>query len=98
MSGYLHFRATANKWKKLWFVLKDQVLYSYKAPEDTVASETTPILGYDLELDIEVPSDVGCGRGFRLCHVGCLPMEFCSESDSTAEKWTAALREAVAFF
>ena len=48
--------------------------------------------------NVQVPSDVGCGRGFRLCHMGCSPMEFCPESDSTMEKWTAALKEAVEFF
>ena len=60
MSGHLHFRSGSSKWKKLWFVLKDQVLYSYRAPEDTVASDTTPILGYELDHDVEVVNCCGC--------------------------------------
>ncbi len=43
-----------NKWKRMWFVLKDRVLYAYKASEDTVACETFPILGYQLDTLSEV--------------------------------------------
>ena len=31
MSGYLRFKKGRHGWKKSWFVLKDNVLYSYKA-------------------------------------------------------------------
>ena len=61
MSGYLHKRArTIPKWKKLWFVVKDRVLYIYKASEDTVAAHTVPILGFDLDFDIEVLRQLRC--------------------------------------
>ncbi len=66
MCGYLRRRAAKgggvggaaaggkNKWKSMWFVLKDRVLYAYKASEDTVACETFPILGYQLDTLSEV--------------------------------------------
>ena len=55
MSGYL-LRRSSNKrsWKKNWFVLKDRVLYIYKASEDVVALDTIPVLGYRLQVPKEV--------------------------------------------
>ena len=50
MSGYLKRRQPrSGRWKRWWFVLKDKVLYTYKASEDTVAVETMPVLGWTLE-------------------------------------------------
>ncbi|EDO48232.1 predicted protein, partial [Nematostella vectensis] len=50
VSGYLRCkRPGKHGWKRLWFVLKDNVLYTYKASEDVVAQETIPVLGYEVE-------------------------------------------------
>ena len=35
-------------WKQLWFVLKANVLYGFKAPEDLVPVETIRLKAYDL--------------------------------------------------
>lgn len=48
MSGWLQ-RRSRRSWKRLWFVLKEQVLYVYKASEDVVALDGIPILGYTVE-------------------------------------------------
>jgi FYVE/RhoGEF/PH domain-containing protein 5/6 len=48
MSGWLQ-RRSRRSWKRLWFVLKEQVLYVYKASEDVVALESIPVLGYAVE-------------------------------------------------
>lgn len=48
MSGWLQ-RRSRRSWKRLWFVLKEQVLYVYKASEDVVALESIPVLGYTVE-------------------------------------------------
>ncbi|GLG97345.1 FYVE, RhoGEF and PH domain-containing protein 6 [Gryllus bimaculatus] len=48
MCGWLQ-RRSKRSWKRLWFVLKEQVLYVYKASEDVVALETIPVLGYRVE-------------------------------------------------
>ena len=53
MSGYLS-RRVRRSWKRNWFVLKDRVLYIYKASEDVVALDTIPVLGYT----VQVPSEV----------------------------------------
>jgi FYVE/RhoGEF/PH domain-containing protein 5/6 len=40
----------------MWFVLKDQVLYMYKASEDVVALDGLPVLGYELQfVDVSEP-------------------------------------------
>ena len=38
----------------MWFVVKDHVLYTYKAPADARAADSRPLLGYDFDLDVEV--------------------------------------------
>ena len=48
MSGYLSRRGRKS-WKRNWFVLMDRVLYIYKAPEDVVALDTIPVLGYSVQ-------------------------------------------------
>lgn len=56
MSGYLS-RRTKRSVKKNWFVLKDRVLYIYKASEDVVALDTIPVLGYHVKVpqEVEIP-------------------------------------------
>lgn len=49
MCGWLHQREKRKLWKKFWFVLKDQVLYWYKASEDVLPLNTMPILGYSIQ-------------------------------------------------
>ena len=53
ISGWLQ-RRSRRSWKRLWFVLKEQVLYVYKASEDVVALEGIPVLGYTVETMKEV--------------------------------------------
>ena len=57
MCGYLKKRQSkSGKWKGMWFVLKDRVLYAYKASEDTAAVETFPVLGFKLDTLSDVSS------------------------------------------
>lgn len=53
MSGWL-CRKHKKDWKRMWFVLKDQVLYMYKASHDVVAHDSLPVLGYAVERPVEV--------------------------------------------
>ena len=48
--GYLRKKQKNTKWKRCWFVLKDRVLYPYRASEDTVAIDTLPVLGWNITL------------------------------------------------
>ena len=50
VSGYLRRKQRGLKWKRSWFVLKERVLYTYKASEDTVAIDTLPVLGWSISL------------------------------------------------
>ena len=50
VSGYLRRKKRGLKWKRSWFVLKERVLYTYKASEDTVAIDTLPVLGWSISL------------------------------------------------
>lgn len=49
MSGWLCQREKRKSWKNYWFVLKEQVLYVYKASEDVLPISTMPILGYSIQ-------------------------------------------------
>ena len=53
MSGYLMLRRKKD-WKRQWYVLKEKVLYRYKASEDVAALESMPLLGYDVTNPTEV--------------------------------------------
>ena len=54
ISGYLHKLEKGEAWRKMWFVVKEHVLYTYKAPADAIAADSQPLLGYDFDLDVEV--------------------------------------------
>lgn len=53
LSGYLS-RRTKKGWKRSWYVLKNSVLYIYKAPEDVLALETVPVIGYQVQEPVKV--------------------------------------------
>ena len=53
MSGFL-WRRQGHSWKRLWCVLKDRVLYFYKASEDVAALEAIPVVGYKIKVPTEV--------------------------------------------
>ncbi|GAB1609622.1 FYVE, RhoGEF and PH domain-containing protein 2-like isoform X3 [Argonauta hians] len=57
MSGYLKLLYKGKRWKQFWFVLKDKVLYKYKASEDMAAIQSLPLLGYKIRRISESP---GC--------------------------------------
>ena len=60
MSGFLKWkRGKGAGWKKNWFVLKDRVLFTFKAVNDKVATDTKPVLGWTLETlsDVSFPND-----------------------------------------
>jgi FYVE/RhoGEF/PH domain-containing protein 5/6 len=97
MSGFLRWRVGNSKpWKRNWFRLMNHVLYTFKAPNDRVATDTTPVLGWSLkkappgeELGVEDPSLV-----FLLTHTQLKNLQFCALNESLLEKWTVALKEA----
>ncbi|XP_051873654.1 FYVE, RhoGEF and PH domain-containing protein 5-like [Pristis pectinata] len=91
MSGDLQRRkASKRQWKKLWFVIHDKVLYTYKSREDEVAAETLPLLGFTIKQwkDGEPP---GSSAQFRLYHKNSLYYSFKAEDTHTAQRWIEAM-------
>ncbi|XP_030229533.1 FYVE, RhoGEF and PH domain-containing protein 5b isoform X1 [Gadus morhua] len=79
-------------WKRLWFLLKDKVLYTYRAQEEKVASESLPLLGFTVKLaDREQLDEANL---FQLYHKKTLYYSFRAEDNCTAQRWVNAMEEA----
>ncbi|XP_067400446.1 FYVE, RhoGEF and PH domain-containing protein 5 [Emydura macquarii macquarii] len=92
ISGYLN-RCKKGKrhWKKLWFVIKGKVLYTYTASEDKVATESLPLLGFTVALEKEEESTDAV---FHLYHKQTLFYSFRAEDNNSAQRWIEAMEEA----
>jgi FYVE/RhoGEF/PH domain-containing protein 5/6 len=56
MCGYLKRKGKGSRsWKRMWHVVKGKVVFVFRAPEDNVAVESFPVLGYTLDTE---PVDV----------------------------------------
>ncbi|KAF4529031.1 hypothetical protein B566_EDAN010519 [Ephemera danica] len=94
ISGWLQ-RHMRRSWKKMWFVLKDQVLYMYKASEDVVALESLPVLGYEVKLsDGQQYVGIDAKLLFMLTHKGQPQLVFHADNVNSAQRWIRALQEA----
>ncbi|XP_072309813.1 FYVE, RhoGEF and PH domain-containing protein 6 [Eucyclogobius newberryi] len=93
MSGYLN-RSKGNKkqWKRLWFVIKDKVLYTYAASEDVAALESQPLLGFFLREEKNGPAQK---LQFKLYHKNTLFYIFKADDIPTAQRWIEAFQEAM---
>uniref|UniRef100_A0A8C1N4S8 FYVE, RhoGEF and PH domain containing 6 n=1 Tax=Cyprinus carpio TaxID=7962 RepID=A0A8C1N4S8_CYPCA len=93
MSGYLH-RSKGHKkpWKRLWFVIKNKVLYTYAASEDVAALESQPLLGFFLREEKTGPAQK---LQFKLYHKNTLYDIFRAEDIPTAQRWIEAFQEAM---
>ncbi|KAF7707527.1 FYVE, RhoGEF and PH domain-containing protein 6-like [Silurus meridionalis] len=91
MSGYMdRMKARKRQWKRLWFVVKDKVLYTYGASEDVAALESLPLLGFTLTQD-----DPESAQQFQLLHKNKIFYIFKVEDPSTYNRWIKAFREAM---
>ncbi|XP_035013624.1 FYVE, RhoGEF and PH domain-containing protein 6 [Hippoglossus stenolepis] len=88
MSGYLQ-RSKGNKkqGKRLWFVIKDKVLYTYAASEDVAALESQPLLGFMLKVDSSQKLQ------FKLYHKNTLHHIFKADDTQTAQRWIDSFKE-----
>ncbi|XP_071960795.1 uncharacterized protein [Antedon mediterranea] len=94
MSGYLFQKGAKKQWKKYWYVIKDKVLYTYKASEDVAALESMPLLGYDIQVIKEYYEGVEPGLVLQLFHQGRQIRMFKTESKVATEKWRDAMHSA----
>uniref|UniRef100_A0A3Q2VIP0 FYVE, RhoGEF and PH domain containing 5a n=1 Tax=Haplochromis burtoni TaxID=8153 RepID=A0A3Q2VIP0_HAPBU len=84
MSGSLQRRKKSKrKWKRLWFLLKDKVLYTFTASEDKVASESLPLQGFTVKLT-ERPEGEESSNVFHLYHKKTLYYTFKADDQNTA--------------
>ncbi|XP_064160599.1 FYVE, RhoGEF and PH domain-containing protein 5 [Anguilla rostrata] len=94
MSGSLHrCKRSKKNWKKLWFLIKDKVLYTFTTREDKVASESLPLLGFTVKLPEKVEGEETANI-FQLYHKKTLFYTFRAEDTSTALRWVNAIEEA----
>nr|XP_020031184.1 FYVE, RhoGEF and PH domain-containing protein 5 isoform X3 [Castor canadensis] len=93
ISGYLsRCKKGKRPWKKLWFVIKGKVLYTYSASEDKVALESIPLLGFTIAPEKEGSGEVG--PVFHLYHKKTLFYSFKAEDASSAQRWMEAMEDA----
>uniref|UniRef100_A0A4W5L348 FYVE, RhoGEF and PH domain containing 6 n=1 Tax=Hucho hucho TaxID=62062 RepID=A0A4W5L348_9TELE len=96
MSGYLQ-RSKGNKkqGKRLWFVIKNKVLYTYAASEDVAALESQPLLGFVLKEEEEGVGPAVQKQHFKLYHKNTLHYIFKTDDNQTAQRWIDAFKEAM---
>ncbi|XP_057692463.1 FYVE, RhoGEF and PH domain-containing protein 6-like [Corythoichthys intestinalis] len=88
MSGYLQrSKGKKKQGKRLWFVIKDKVLYTYAASEDVAALESQPLLGFVLKADSSQKLQ------FKLYHKNTLYYNFKADDIQTAQRWINTFRE-----
>ena len=86
ISGYLHKREAKRNWKRYWFVIKDLVLYTYKASEDVAALTSMPLLGYKVETLRQSVDGIDAKSLFQLSHPGQPTLIFRTETIGLAER------------
>ncbi|XP_078270822.1 FYVE, RhoGEF and PH domain-containing protein 5-like [Rhinoraja longicauda] len=91
MSGSLQRRkASRRHWKKLWFVIHQKVLYTYRNREDNIAAESLPLLGFTVR-QCKVDDPPAFSAQFQLYHKDSLYYSFKAEDASTAQRWIEAM-------
>ncbi|XP_056259584.1 FYVE, RhoGEF and PH domain-containing protein 5-like isoform X2 [Seriola aureovittata] len=86
-------KKSKRNWKRLWFLLKDKVLYTYRAQEEKVASESLPLLGFTVKLPDKQEGEDEASV-FQLYHKNTLYYTFKAEDNYTAQRWANAMEEA----
>ncbi|XP_070815920.1 FYVE, RhoGEF and PH domain-containing protein 5b isoform X1 [Chaetodon trifascialis] len=87
-------KKSKRSWKRLWFLLKDKVLYTYRAQEEKVASETLPLLGFTVKLPDKQEGEEVEANIFQLYHKNTLYYTFKAVDNHTAQRWVNAMEEA----
>ena len=86
ISGYLDKREGKRNWKRYWFVIKDLVLYTYKASEDVAALKSLPLLGFKVEALKDSVDGMDPKSLFQLSHPGQPTLMFRAETIGSAER------------
>ncbi|KAG9510085.1 FYVE, RhoGEF and PH domain-containing protein 6, partial [Fragariocoptes setiger] len=110
ISGYLWLRDPIKlKWKRQWFIIKDYVLYSYKACDDIAAKRSLPLLGYQVSYSNETIDGFSRSLLIELRHESgyqrvadkeslapkVVVHTFRGETVGAVERWMEALKKSV---
>ncbi|XP_070193286.1 uncharacterized protein [Littorina saxatilis] len=95
MSGYL-WVAKNKKWKRLWFVVKGKVLYTYKASEDMAAIESMPLLGFEVTRLTSWYQGAEPDLMFELQHQNTQPLVFKPRTASSCSSGGGSERNSLA--
>ncbi|XP_073325072.1 FYVE, RhoGEF and PH domain-containing protein 5b isoform X2 [Pagrus major] len=87
-------KKSKRSWKRLWFLLKDKVLYTYRGQEEKVASESLPLLGFTVKLPDKQEGEEEEANIFQLYHKNTLYYTFKAVDNHTAQRWVNAMEEA----
>lgn len=87
MSGYMLKRKGKKKWNMFWFVLKSNVLYSFKQSEDVIAMHSLPILGYNVQISQNSIDGQPANLILELTHQNLKTEHFRLESEQCVDKY-----------
>ena len=73
-------------WKRFWFIIKDMVLYTFKASEDVAALETLPLPGYKVATSKESVKGYPAHLIIELSHPGRSTIYFCTDNPDAHER------------
>lgn len=93
MSGYLYKWQKGRKWKRMWYLIKDKVLFSFKATQDTAAADSMVLLGYEVSRFTDYYEGIEPDLLFQLSHANMTPVVFRTDSATATEKWVTVMRE-----
>lgn len=93
MSGYLQKWHKGKRWKKQWYLIKDKVLFTFRATQDTAATDSMVLLGYEVSRFTDYYEGVEADLLFQLSHANMTPVVFRTDSATATEKWVTVMRE-----
>ncbi|KAK2146548.1 hypothetical protein LSH36_601g01011 [Paralvinella palmiformis] len=93
-SGYMEIWEN-KRWKKMWFVLKNKVLYFYRASEDTAAVKSIVLIGFEVQTFGEPFQKVDPSLIFQVIHKNVQPLTFKTENESSRDRWLKYMKQAV---
>lgn len=92
-SGFMYRLSAKKSWKRFWFVIKEMVLYTYRASEDVAALESLPLPGFKVATSKEAIKGYPAALIIELSHPGQSTIYFFTENPEAHQRWLKAFRE-----
>ncbi|KAI1278394.1 Fyve, RhoGef and Ph domain-containing protein [Halotydeus destructor] len=94
ISGYLYERRKKKDWEKFWFLIKDKIMFKYKASEDIAAINSTPLLSWAVSSAENNVDHFSKDLIFELSHHSMQKMIFRVDCAGIRDKWVSAMKTA----